>query len=225
MLSERAILIGACGWQHPQWNDSYYPEGLPEEWQLAFYGNEYPVVLVPAAYWLQGRRAIDAWLQETDTRPNFICEWSFDYDRHAQDEMYELITALGERVEGILLSLHGMPDDKQLATMNKLAESYAICLDWPHADRGQLQTLLAQPQIAQRVSVCWHGEVEHKSDLEHGRLVLARVDCEGQTPRSLRAILEAMLACTDDRQGVLLFDGQPPDLEIMDQAEVLLNLL
>ena len=127
-MSERAILIGACGWQYPQWNHTYYPEGLPEEWQLAFYGNEYPVVLIPAAYWAQGRRAIDSWLQETDGVPGFVCEWPLEYDRHMQDTVYELIAALGERVEGVVLPLAGMPDDAQLATINKLMTDYPVCL-------------------------------------------------------------------------------------------------
>ena len=224
-MSGHSILIGTCGWQYPQWDDSYYPEGIPEDWRLAYYGNEYPVVLIPAAYWSQGRRAIDSWLQETDTSPRFICEWSFEYDRNAQDAMHDLIAALGERVDGILLPLSAMPDATQLATIDKLLASSPVCLDWRHADDGQLQTLLTHPQLAQRVSICWHGEAEKKSVLDHGSLVLGRVDSAGQTPRSLRKILETLLASTLDREGVLLFDGQPPDLEIVDQAQVIMNLL
>ena len=227
MVSDHSILIGTCGWQYPQWNDSYYPEGLPEEWQLAYYGNEYPVVLIPAEYWSQGMRAIDSWLQETDTSPCFICEWSFTHDRDTHAAMYDLnlIAALGERVVGVMLSLTGMPDEEQLATINQLLASYPVCLDWPNAPREQMQTLLTHPLIAQRASVCWHGEAEKKSDLDHGSLVLARVESAGQTPRSLRTILEIMLASTLDREGVLLFDGHPPDLEIVDQAQLIMNLL
>lgn len=224
-MSERAILIGACGWQYPQWSQTYYPEGLPEEWQLAYYGNEYPVVLIPAAYWAQGRRAIDSWLQETDGVPGFVCEWPFEYDRHRQDTVYDLIAALGERVEGVVLPLAGMPDDEQLATINKLMADYPVCLDWPDADQDQLHTLRTHPLIAKHASICWHGEAEKKSSLEHGSWVLARVDSVGQTPRSLRTLLETLLASAVDRQAVLVFDGQPPDLEMIDQAQVILDLL
>jgi hypothetical protein len=221
-LSNHSLLIGACGWQYPLWDDSYYPEGLPEEWRLAYYGNEYPVVLIPAAYWSQGHHAIGSWLQETDTSPGFICEWSFAYDEKA---LRELIDALGERVIGILVPLTSMPDEIQLATIDMLLESHAVCLDWPNADSLEMQNLLKHPLIARRASVCWHGDAEKKSDLELGTLVLARVDSEGQTPRSLRMILETLLASTLDRDGVLLFDGQPPELEIIDQAQVIMNLL
>ena len=224
-MSDHSILIGACGWQYPEWDDSYYPEGLPEEWRLAFYGNEYPVVLIPAAYWSQGRGAVDSWLQETDRLPRFICEWSFEYDSNKQAAVYDLIDALGERVDGVLLSLTGMPDEIELATIHKLLASYPVCLDWPNAEPEQMQIIFRHPLITQRLSVCWHGEVEKKSDLDYGSLVLARVNSAGQTPRSLRTILETMLASSHDREGVLLFDGQPPDLVIVDQAQVLMNLL
>ncbi len=219
------MLIGACGWLHPQWDESYYPEGLPEEWRLAYYGNEYPVVLIPDTYWSQGREVIASWLTETDNRPQFICEWAFESEQPSLDERQELIAALNDRVEGILVVLDAMPNDIQLAMIRSLAKSHPVCLDWPSAQSEQLQTVLSQFVTAQRVSVCWHGDAEHKMDLEHGELALARVPSEGHTPRSLRTILETLLASAGERQAVLLFDGQPPDLEVVDQAEVILNLL
>lgn len=224
-MDERALYIGTCGWQFPQWNDSYYPEGLPEEWRLAYYGNEYPIVLVPAAYWAQGRAEVASWLDETDDRPEFICEWSLALAAQGPDTALEFIGMLGERVDGILLPLTEMPGEAQLATINTLAESYPVCLDWPNAEPTQLQSVLAHPLIGQRVSVCWHGEAEHIADLAHGPLALARIASEGQTPRSLRTTLETLLENAGERKAVLLFDGQPPDLEIVDQAEVILNLL
>jgi len=224
-LSERAVLIGTCGWQYPQWNHSYYPEGLPEEWQLAYYGNEYPVVLIPAAYWSQGRAAIDSWLEETEDRPQFICEWSFGLEQATPVETQTLIAALGERVEGILISLDTMPDKAQRVTMATLAKAYPVCLDWPSASADQLQTVLAQLSIAPHLSICWHGELARSSQLVHGPLAVARVPSEGQSPRHLRTLLETLLANAGERQAVLLFDGDPPDLDVVDQAEVILNLL
>ena len=224
-MSEHAVLIGACGWQHPQWHETYYPEGLPEDWQLAYYGNEYPVVLIPAAYWSQGREVITSWLTETETRPRFVCEWSFGPGCPPHAQASELIALLGDRVEAVLFSLAAMPDAAQLATMATLAGSYAVCLDWPDATATQLQSVLQHPSIAGRASVCWHAEVERRSDLAQGPLALARVNSEGQTPRSLRTLLETLLETAGERPALLLFDGQPPDLEIVDQAEVILNLL
>lgn len=222
-MSERTVYIGTCGWQYPQWNDSYYPESLPQDWQLAYYGNEYPIVLIPASDWSLGRDVIENWLAETDDRPRFICEWTFECDTHGQESALDLIGVLGERVDGVLVRLAEMPDAAQLDMLNRILSAYPVCLDWPYAESAQLQSL--QSQITGDASVCWHGDVEHAEDLSLGPLALARVTTDGQTPRSLRAILEALLAHAGERQAVLLFDGQPPDLEVVDQAEVILNLL
>lgn len=45
------IRLGAYGWQHAHWLNRFYPEDLPEDWQLMYYSNEFNSVLVPAAYW------------------------------------------------------------------------------------------------------------------------------------------------------------------------------
>lgn len=223
-MSDAAVLIGACGWQYPQWDTSYYPEELPEEWRLAYYGNEYPVVLVPTAYWVQGRAVVDSWLQESDERPQFICEWTFSQEEIAWDEWRAGLSTLGDRVAGILVSLQAMPDAAQLTAIRSLAEHYAVCLDWPMA-HAQIQDVMAQTGLVDRLSVCWHGDAESVEALEYGGLPLARVASEGQTPRSLRGLLEILLDKAGERQAMLLFDGEPPDLEIVDQAEVILNLL
>ena len=222
-MGERAVLIGTCGWQHPQWNDSYYPEGLPEDWQLAFYGNEYPVVLVPDAYWTQGRDTIVSWLAETDARPRFVCEWSISTNE--KQNVPELIASLGERVEGILISLTQKPDTGQLETIKGMCASYPVCLDWPTASYAELHGLITLPALSQQVSACWRGDPAQQEMLTYGRLALARGPSTGQTPRSLRTLLETLLHSAGERQAVLLFDGQPPELEVVDQAEILLNLL
>ena len=46
MLTSQRILIGASGWLHSGWQEQFYPEDLPQDWQLAYYGNEFPVVLI-----------------------------------------------------------------------------------------------------------------------------------------------------------------------------------
>ena len=224
-MNAHTILIGACGWQYPQWDETYYPEGIPEDWRLAYYGNEYPVVLVPVAYWTQGMPAIESWLQESDHSPRFVCEWPASWDGPAQAEVQAMVATLGERVAAILVPLSMRPEAAGLRRIEQLLDAYPVCLDWQAADRQGLLTWLAQSALAGRVSLCWHGEAATSADLDVGRVALARVRCEAQTPRSLRSLLEGMLAHTGEREGILLFDGQPPDLEIVDQAQLILNLL
>ncbi len=46
------IRVGCYGWQWSQWVGKFYPEDLPEDWQLDFYANYFRTVLVPHNQWL-----------------------------------------------------------------------------------------------------------------------------------------------------------------------------
>lgn len=49
------ITLGAYGWRHAHWLNTFYPEDLPragdEDWRLSYYSNQFDTVLVPADYW------------------------------------------------------------------------------------------------------------------------------------------------------------------------------
>jgi len=38
------LVVGARGWEHAQWLETYYPDDLPEDWQLDYYANEFGCV-------------------------------------------------------------------------------------------------------------------------------------------------------------------------------------
>jgi len=40
------LLIGARGYQHADWMTSFYPEDLPEDWRLAYYANEFNLLVI-----------------------------------------------------------------------------------------------------------------------------------------------------------------------------------
>lgn len=46
------LQIGTYGWLHPSWEGSFYPDDMPEEWQLDYYSNAFRVVLVPEKQWI-----------------------------------------------------------------------------------------------------------------------------------------------------------------------------
>lgn len=46
------LTIGAESWLHKDWEGSFYPEGMPEDWRLDFYSNQFYCVLVPEEDWL-----------------------------------------------------------------------------------------------------------------------------------------------------------------------------
>jgi hypothetical protein len=92
-----SLLVGAYGWQHSNWVSDFYPEDMPEEWQLDFYANYFRTVLVPESLWTQWqqedieevREAIELEEDEFSTEadcPAFQCY--FEWSEAASSEKY-----------------------------------------------------------------------------------------------------------------------------------------
>ncbi len=77
------INLGAYGWHHQHWLNTFYPEDLPEGWQLAYYSNEFNTVVVPADYWQTGE-VLDCedWLDNVHDGFQFIVECHADMFNH-----------------------------------------------------------------------------------------------------------------------------------------------
>ena len=45
------LQVGTYGWQHADWREKFYPDDLPEAWQLDYFSNVCRVVLVPQTEW------------------------------------------------------------------------------------------------------------------------------------------------------------------------------
>ncbi|QKI89745.1 hypothetical protein [Thiomicrorhabdus xiamenensis] len=44
--------VTTLGWQYSQWQDTFYPDDLPEEWRLDFYLNHFRLAAIPQHIWL-----------------------------------------------------------------------------------------------------------------------------------------------------------------------------
>lgn len=168
---------------------------------------------------------LEASLSEMDERPLFICEWRPAQDSQQLAALNTGILNLGERALAVMICLQRLPSTSEIDMLNRLAQAYALCLDWPGATPAQIDSLRAQLAEPAMLSVCWNGDSATVTQLDTGRLLLARVNTAGQTPRNLRSLLEILMEKANGRQAVLLFDGTPPDLDIVDQAETIFNLL
>lgn len=73
------IDLGAYGWRHPHWLNTFYPDDLPagsdEDWRLTYFSNEFNAVLVPADYW-QTDEIVDceSWLDAVHEDFQFFVE-------------------------------------------------------------------------------------------------------------------------------------------------------
>lgn len=59
------VVVGARGWLHGRWMESFYPEDIPEDWRLGFYANEFNTLLVPWTQWSESVNALEEGLDDT----------------------------------------------------------------------------------------------------------------------------------------------------------------
>ena len=63
--STHRLIVGARGWDHADWNGTFYPEDLPDDWRLSYYANEFRGVLLPETVWRTvGPREIAIWCDD-----------------------------------------------------------------------------------------------------------------------------------------------------------------
>lgn len=64
------IDVAPEGWWAMASPDSFFPEDLPEDWQLTYYANAFSSAVVPAAHWTQrSAQALAGW--RADVNPGF----------------------------------------------------------------------------------------------------------------------------------------------------------
>ncbi len=68
-------LLGAAGWDRPEWAVAFYPGEMPEEWRLTYYSTQFHCVFLPADTWLK-TTADDfaAWAADTHEQFVFLLE-------------------------------------------------------------------------------------------------------------------------------------------------------
>lgn len=140
--------VGSAGWEHPQWEGGFYPDGMPPEWRLTFYNTAFPCVYLAYEEW-SGRdlQTLRAWVADTLERFRFVLEPN---PAGVSDGDKARLEALAPRVDpdgGQVVWLEGKPDLKRLAgELNRLAECkepvYLISRDHDLDAMNQVKILL-----------------------------------------------------------------------------------
>ena len=108
------------------------------------------------------------------------------------------------------------------ARLEMISDSWPVCLDF--GDDEPDKTLLLWLQ-EQNIGWCWHG-VGTAEGLQQGILAVSRIRAQQDNPRQTREWVETALAgSSEHRQAILLFEGEPPAIELMRQAQVILDFL
>lgn len=223
------VLMGACGWKHQAWLNDFYSEDLPEDWQLGFYSNEFPVVYVAAADWLEAAD-FSEWTEDITDSFRFILEIPANVLNEEQlfDAALKKAKILGEFCLGLVFQLnnditHNIPLFEKHLDMAKM--SFPICIDKSNA---VLSAEFNDVLLKQGASHVWHGESEEIENLKlkPGTLAISRIACDGLDMAGLRKVIEVCLAVSDENcTSVLCLDGDPPSLEMLRNANIILDLL
>lgn len=226
------VLMGACGWKHQAWLNDFYSEDLPEDWQLGFYSNEFPVVYVPAADWLDVANLdiedLSEWKEDVSESFRFILEISGEVldDESRFLTAIENVKSLGESCLGVvfLLSPNICNDSELFKQRLELAQAIApVCVD--------KQGIVISKEITDvllntKVSEVWHGKSDEKENYQRGALAISHISADELDMAGLRKAIEHCLdVSNEERVSVLCLDGEPPSLELLRNADIILNLL
>ena len=91
------IVVGSRGWLHSTWSQSYYPDDIPDEWRMGFYGNEFNTLLVKWEEW--GKRLDSEWLEQLE---------DLDEDFHLYLELPGEVQALPQGLTEVGAQLVGL---------------------------------------------------------------------------------------------------------------------
>ncbi len=221
------LQIGSVEWRHPQWSEVFYPDGLPADWRVGYYGNEFPVVLVPASAWADAT-AIDLseWSENSPKDFHFIVEvptdvsQSLPYSGNSFQAFLEGLTVLQGQIAALLIPC---PAEEVETVLQHSRCDYPRILDTGHDTVNC--SLYAQICFDAGVGFCWHGQGEC-IDFAAGLPALIRVSCRDYGLKALRRLLEVILGRTASSAAVyLIFEGEPPQVEVMQNAKTLVELL
>ncbi len=212
------LRVGAAGWEHPGWAEAFYPGDLPPDWRLAYYANEFPVVMIPAAQFATaGPADVAVWQEAAETGMGLLCELDAERPLAAQT------ARAGELGEGCLgLVLPVTEPGHTFTQLDRLGESPPVVVDFGSA---RPQAAIRESLAARGVGWCWHGEGPAEG-LAPGPLAVIRAPAQGLDLRRLRGWLEAGLAVQDgQRDVVMVLEGTPPPIDVLRQAQTLLELM
>ncbi len=89
----QGLRLGAMGWQHVSWQDQFYPNDLPEEWQLAYYNTQFSCVWVPRERWMHAPLVeLAQWIEDTQDSFRFVIE-ARQTDALVESERLGMLTA------------------------------------------------------------------------------------------------------------------------------------
>lgn len=100
----QALELSAYGWAPADWQQVFYPDDLPTEWQSSYYANEFRQVLLPAQIWEQPEQQLALWQEEVSEGFQFYIEvdQALLHTAHWQ-ALQSLLPSLQQQLGGIVV--------------------------------------------------------------------------------------------------------------------------
>lgn len=207
-MAVKNLTVGAFGWQHSAWQDTYYPEDLPEDWQLDFYSHHFNVVLVPESEWEQASEGdIEQWTEDVSEGFEFLFAVSQASINEAVIKQLGLVKQItAQYFAGIVVTpSQDKFSESDVRLLNTLSPVY---IDDTGASASGLLS-------------CWRQGAPVENAVT-GFISLKKTD----TLRDVRACIEAFLAQGADQQKTyLIFEGDSPSIKTMQDSQIVIQML
>jgi hypothetical protein len=106
-VGDSRFFAGAAGWDHPEWQGAFYPDGLPEDWRLAYYAHFYPAALIPRPVWSTATsEMLTAWARDTPPHFRFLLAL---VPEESRDKAFSAGSRLGGKFQGCVAGGQPVP--------------------------------------------------------------------------------------------------------------------
>jgi len=246
MVSEYKLHIGSYGWQYESWNNSFYPDDLPMEWQFAYYANEYSVIMIPWNLIHDKFELLKQGLEDSEETCQLVLEMPLkNLNSRPNDEILAELEAflttisfIGSRCLALVLVINY----SEIFNSSKLE----LCNDLLTICQAKIKTCIDLKEIINAESLNETLSEEFKAILENTGTELCRYnestvietnnsssklhitfcDVSNNDPKQMRKIVEnSLLGECAGSTNVLIFRSDIPDHKQMNIASVISDLL
>ena len=189
------VVVGARGWLHEYWMESFYPEDIPEDWRLGFYANEFNTLLVPWSQWSESVDDLEEGLEDTADDFHLYLELP-----PQQQALPEHLAQIQERVTGFICR-----ESEQQEWLAEIADYNIRILTPVPEDNDIFQVFASRPEDKNLGLVLMNG---------------AKIDDLSM----MREQLEMVLKTTVKRLDIIFID-EKPDMEAMQNTRMIAELM
>ncbi len=248
MVSEYKLHIGSFGWQYKSWQESFYPEDLPEDWQFAYYANEYSVLMIPWELLQNDVELLKQGVEDSDEKCRLIFEFPVEninlkLKNELIDSLHEFLNRIsftGSRLMGVVLVLQenelNLLSNEQFNLLKELLKiskaRIASCLQIPEISsfdriKQSVKNKLAAVLNESGTDLCRRNEITTELVNDNtSNLHITFCDITSHDPKHMRKIVENSLGgeC-EGSTNVLIFRSEIPEHEQMNTAAIISDLL